>query len=39
MRGGPGSDGVTAIGKDETATSGGIVSHEHQRPRRVQSGS
>lgn len=39
MRGAPGSDGVTAIGKDETAPSGAFVSHEHQRPRRVQSGS
>jgi hypothetical protein len=39
MRGAPGSDGVTATGKDETAPSGASVSHEHQRPRRVQSGS
>lgn len=38
MRGAPGSDGVTAIGKDETAPSGAIVSHEHQRPRRMQIG-
>jgi len=39
MRGAPGSDGVTVIGKDETAPSGAFVVHEHQRHQRVQSGS
>lgn len=39
MRGVPSSDGVTARGTDETAPSGAVVSHGHQRPRRVQSGS
>ena len=37
--GGPGLDGVNATGKDETAPSSAFVSHEHQHPRRVQSGS
>jgi hypothetical protein len=39
VRGAPGSDGVTATGMDETAPSGASVSHEHQRPRRVQNSS
>ncbi len=39
MHGAPDSDGVTAIGKDETAPSGAFVVHEHQRHQRVQSGS
>jgi len=39
MRGAPGPDGMAATEKDETAPSGAFVSHEHQRPQRVQSGS
>ncbi len=35
----PGSDGATAIGKDETAPSGAFVNYEHQSRQRVQSGS